>query len=298
MRNYLTKPSPVRELSPCKVQWSAQSPAPSTSISSWPAPTPASSPFPVLSPAQSPAQTTSTSYWPAQPPAPSPAPAETSLVLQDFSGCASFADSLALNMTGKRRHPKACAYFTEFRSKRAALARDLYIYFNATVFQNRLPADMEIEFTFQEWSSAGTTIIGYKGENPCCKIFLSIRHLENAQRVRDVLIHEMCHVAAWMIDGNHKAGHGPGWLKWTTLAEMKHPDIKIERFYRDITLTNYLYKCVTCDNDIGVESPLPNTLTTCYMCGGRFERVDIYDPDLYITFRKMEKMRPDLSFAK
>ena len=32
-------------------------------------------------------------------------------------------------------------------------------------------------------------------------------------RLRDTLIHEMCHAAAWVISGI-KAGHGPIWKSW------------------------------------------------------------------------------------
>ena len=33
-------------------------------------------------------------------------------------------------------------------------------------------------------------------------------------RIRDTLIHEMCHAATWLIDGTKKAGHGPLWKAW------------------------------------------------------------------------------------
>ena len=34
-----------------------------------------------------------------------------------------------------------------------------------------------------------------------------------SDRLRDTLIHEMCHAASWIISGV-KAGHGPVWKKW------------------------------------------------------------------------------------
>lgn len=35
-----------------------------------------------------------------------------------------------------------------------------------------------------------------------------------AERVRDTLIHELCHAAVWIVDRLHKEGHGPGWKRW------------------------------------------------------------------------------------
>ena len=33
-------------------------------------------------------------------------------------------------------------------------------------------------------------------------------------RLRDTLIHEMCHAATWLIDGNRRDQHGPCWQSW------------------------------------------------------------------------------------
>lgn len=33
-------------------------------------------------------------------------------------------------------------------------------------------------------------------------------------RIKNTLIHELCHAATWIIDGTRNAGHGPLWKKW------------------------------------------------------------------------------------
>ena len=231
-----------------------------------------------------------------------PEPAEHYLVpckLQDIIGCASFSESMAVNMDGKKRHPKAQYYFKDFRAKRTELARDLYSYFNATVFENMLPADLEIKFSFQQWYTAGLTLNSiYKGDDRYAIIFLSIANLRKPQDVRDTLLHEMCHAAAWIVDGipGKVAGHGPAWLKWTTLAESIHPDIKIEEIFPHKDPPDYLYKCGTCDNDIGIEYTLPEILRTCHKCGGTLKMVDIHDPHLKKTIHRMMMRMRDLRF--
>lgn len=46
-----------------------------------------------------------------------------------------------------------------------------------------------------------------------CRIVLSSKVIDEPSRLRDTLIHEMCHAAAWQI--NHmSSGHGPCWQAW------------------------------------------------------------------------------------
>lgn len=44
-------------------------------------------------------------------------------------------------------------------------------------------------------------------------IELSEKVLTSADRVRDTLIHELCHAAAWIID-RESGGHGKIWKYW------------------------------------------------------------------------------------
>ena len=39
-------------------------------------------------------------------------------------------------------------------------------------------------------------------------------HFPIADRIRDTLIHEMCHAATWIIDGIKGGGHGRKWRAW------------------------------------------------------------------------------------
>ena len=39
-------------------------------------------------------------------------------------------------------------------------------------------------------------------------------YVPTAERIRDTVIHEMCHAANWLIDGTRRAGHGRLWKAW------------------------------------------------------------------------------------
>ena len=42
--------------------------------------------------------------------------------------------------------------------------------------------------------------------------------MTNGQRLRDTFLHELIHAANWIIDKDHKAGHGPLFRKWGQLG--------------------------------------------------------------------------------
>ena len=47
-----------------------------------------------------------------------------------------------------------------------------------------------------------------------------------ADRLRDTLLHEMCHAAAWIKSGV-RDGHGPFWKGWSQKAMKAFPDLPV-----------------------------------------------------------------------
>ncbi|KAF5825224.1 hypothetical protein DUNSADRAFT_13442, partial [Dunaliella salina] len=54
-----------------------------------------------------------------------------------------------------------------------------------------------------------------------CRLELSNRLLSTLPRLRSTLAHEMCHVAAWAIEGDYTTPHGRAFWKWAN-ALMTH----------------------------------------------------------------------------
>ena len=52
-------------------------------------------------------------------------------------------------------------------------------------------------------------------------IDLSVKVLDNDERLQQTLLHEMCHVAAWLLDGQKKPPHGPSFWKWASIASAR-----------------------------------------------------------------------------
>ena len=70
--------------------------------------------------------------------------------------------------------------------------------------------------------------------------------LDSPDRLRDTLVHEMCHAASWIISG-YRDGHGPIWKNWATRAMNRFPELPvIARCHSYEIRTKYVYRCQSC----------------------------------------------------
>ncbi|XP_026760326.2 uncharacterized protein LOC113519424 [Galleria mellonella] len=192
----------------------------------------------------------------------------------------SFMGSLADNVPTWRCHPEAFQYKDNYKTMREQLARRLYTEFNEIVFDNTLEEDMPILWDSKLRSTAGTTtnrlLKNSKGDRRrTSSIKLSTKVIDTPQRLRDTLIHELCHAATWLIDGELRAGHGPLWKKWATHALRKFPELgEISRCHDLQIYYKYSYKCTKCGYKIQRHSKsIDITKKCCGYCKGTFELI-------------------------
>lgn len=123
-------------------------------------------------------------------------------------------------------------------------------------------------------STAGFCYYGRKSSLRVARIELADKVIDSADRLRDTLIHEMCHAAAWLISGV-KAGHGPVWKKWTLRANHVHQDLPpISRCHSYTINAKYTYRCTNCGNTFGRHSKSVNLeKSRCAYCHSRLELV-------------------------
>ncbi|CAH2099246.1 unnamed protein product [Euphydryas editha] len=190
----------------------------------------------------------------------------------------SFIGSLADNVPSWRCHPEALQYHDNYNKLREQLTRRLYVEFNKIVFDDALEVDMPILWDTKLRSTAGTTtnrlIKTARGDKiRVSSIKLSTKVLDAVQRLRDTLIHELCHAATWIIDGELRAGHGPLWKKWAEKALRKFPELgEISRCHNMEIHYKYSYKCTRCGYSIKRHSKsIDTTKKCCGYCRGTFE---------------------------
>ncbi|NWW34084.1 ACRC protein, partial [Panurus biarmicus] len=90
----------------------------------------------------------------------------------------------------------ASHYVKYFKKNKEELAQKLYRLFNSTIFEEKLPDNMVIIWNKKMRKTAGYCVTGQR-EGPegkrYARIELSEKVCDSADRLRDTLIHEVCH---------------------------------------------------------------------------------------------------------
>jgi predicted SprT family Zn-dependent metalloprotease len=178
----------------------------------------------------------------------------------------------------------------EFVKQRDKLMLDFYNEINRRIFQNKLPemvvlSEAEVKGQpvrrpYLAWNKYLRTTAGI---TRCCvkqpsmeyiaAIELSTKVIDNVERMRKTLAHEICHVAAFLL--NHVRGHGKTFFFYGDM---------ITRVFKDLgTMTTchaydihykFVYQCVKCKQQIKRQSKSINVekqICGVVNCGGRFE---------------------------
>ncbi|KAI8913815.1 SprT-like family-domain-containing protein [Powellomyces hirtus] len=157
-----------------------------------------------------------------------------------------------------------------FARKRVMLANALYAEFNEKVFGSKLPADLEISWSRKLNTTAGRCFqerTFSKGAfTYTARIELSVKVIDNVQKLRITLAHEMCHAAQWVINHTNKPAHGPIFKYWGQVVESVYPDIQTRACHSYEIAYKFTYICKRCEARYGRHSKSINTAT--HGCGG------------------------------
>nr|SVE89188.1 EOG090X0464 [Daphnia sinensis] len=190
----------------------------------------------------------------------------------------SFLASLSPEVPQDCRHADAIPYIKNFRKNRDELTNRLFKIFNEGIFHSHFQTEFSIT-----WNSRLTRTAGYcrhftKRENGSAvptfesRIELSVKVVDTPCRLRDTLVHELCHAATWMID-NCRGGHGPVWRKWANRALKIFPELPpITRCHNYEISFKFYYNCVRCKYSVGRHSKSIDTTThVCPLCKGQLQ---------------------------
>jgi hypothetical protein len=113
-----------------------------------------------------------------------------------------------------------------FRKRREQRARTIFADFDRVAFSGAL-GKVELIWSNKLRTTAGLTRLKRKsggGGGPpehIATIELSTKIIDEEHRLRSTLLHEMCHAAAWLVDGVSKPPHGSCFKKWANTAMEK-----------------------------------------------------------------------------
>ncbi|XP_063731984.1 germ cell nuclear acidic protein [Eleginops maclovinus] len=164
------------------------------------------------------------------------------------------------------------SYGRNFKQNKEELTSRLYLLYNSSVFDSKLPGNMSVTWNKKLRKTAGYCITGQErgGGNRYARIELSDKVCDSADRLRDTLIHEMCHAATWLINGV-RDGHGNFWKLYARKSTLAHPELPmVTRCHSYDIKYKFQYQCTRCQNLIGRHSKSLDTQKfACALCSGQ-----------------------------
>uniref|UniRef100_A0A665UA20 Germ cell nuclear acidic peptidase n=1 Tax=Echeneis naucrates TaxID=173247 RepID=A0A665UA20_ECHNA len=183
-------------------------------------------------------------------------------------------------------------YGRNFKQNKEDLTSKLYQLYNASVFDSKLPANLSVKWNKKMRKTAGYCITGQErgGGSRYARIELSEKVCDSADRLRDTLIHEMCHAATWLINGV-RDGHGKFWKFYARKSTVVHPELPmVSRCHSYDIKYKFQYQCTRCKNTIGRHSKSLDTQRfVCALCTGQL---------VLLTPSKPRAPTPFASFVK
>jgi hypothetical protein len=111
-----------------------------------------------------------------------------------------------------------------FKSNREIITKEAFREFNTRIFKTAL-GGVEVQWSARLTKTAGLTRLKKRGKEgsmaKTASIELSTKLIDNEERLRSTLCHEMCHAAQWLVDGVAKPPHGTCFKKWADLSMRK-----------------------------------------------------------------------------
>ncbi|TPX35869.1 hypothetical protein SmJEL517_g01696 [Synchytrium microbalum] len=142
--------------------------------------------------------------------------------------------------------PSATPASKKFKQTRESMAQSLYAEFNTRVFGNRLN-DVAITWSVKLNKTAGRTWTRQEMRNGevvrLARIELSSKVIDEEYKLRNTLIHELCHAASWIVDASNKPPHGGVFKKWGTRAERQYADIEVTTLHSYEISYKFHYQC-------------------------------------------------------
>ncbi|KAJ4945493.1 hypothetical protein JOQ06_023177 [Pogonophryne albipinna] len=184
------------------------------------------------------------------------------------------------------------SYGRNFKQNKEELTSRLYLLYNSSVFDTKLPVNMSVTWNKKLRKTAGYCITGQErgGGNRYARIELSEKVCDSADRLRDTLIHEMCHAATWLIN-SVRDGHGNFWKLYARKSTVAHPELPmVTRCHSYDIKYKFQYQCTRCKNTIGRHSKSLDTQKfACALCTGQL---------VLLTSAKQRPPTPFANFVK
>jgi len=132
-------------------------------------------------------------------------------------------------------------------NRRKQMSTEMFAKFNKTGFGSQLPSDMSVQWSSRLLTTAGITKMKTVNGIRHASIELSVKVVDDEERLKNTLLHEMCHAASWIVDGEKKPPHGKNFWKWASTCENKINGAKITTCHAYEIFKPFKYECTNND---------------------------------------------------
>ena len=166
------------------------------------------------------------------------------------------------------------------RGNRDALAHSTFAWLNSTAFSSLLPATLPLSWSTRLQTTAGfCSMLRPSPSAPDerrASIALAAKVVDSVEKLRLTLAHEMCHAAAWLVDGVSRPPHGRAFQQWARRCERAVPGLAISTCHRYDIFYPWRWACENADC-AHIEGRHTDSLdvdaVACRRCGGRLARL-------------------------
>ncbi|KAL3793190.1 hypothetical protein ACHAW5_009492 [Stephanodiscus triporus] len=158
-----------------------------------------------------------------------------------------------------------------FRKNRDTLTAHTFSEFNQRAFQDAL-SSVEVTWSKKLNKTAGITRMrGKLGDDNAhtrvATIELSTKVIDDEERLRSTLLHEMCHAAQWLVDGVHKPPHGRNFKKWAAISMRKIRDVEVTTTHDYQIVYKYAWACTASNCKAVIKRHSRSVDPTKHCCG-------------------------------
>ncbi|GJN88204.1 hypothetical protein Rhopal_001169-T1 [Rhodotorula paludigena] len=126
------------------------------------------------------------------------------------------------------------------------------------------------------WKRTRSSLPGLPTKSQRALVELSTHVTDTEAKLRHTLAHELCHLAAWAIDGEMKPPHGRAFKLWAQRVMLVRPDIEVTTTHSYEIQYRYRWQCASaiCGKIFGRHSNSINPATHGCPCGARLVAID------------------------
>lgn len=158
-----------------------------------------------------------------------------------------------------------------FNKSRDNLTTKTFAEFNQLAFANQL-SSVKVEWSKKLNTTAGITRMKGKlgdqySNTRVATIELATKVIENEEQLRSTLLHEMCHAAAWLVDGVHKPPHGKVFKQWASRSMRKITDVEVTTTHDYHISYKFAWACTNAKCNVVIKRHSRSVDTNKHSCG-------------------------------